>query len=194
MLFFCIGVILLLAVYALNNLLHRRSNGIHAPDGLIFSQHGEEVSRMRFGFFPSSFNGCGWIAAHNALCLLGKKPRADRIIAEFEWFGAVLGGLFGLSPLCAACFFRRRGYRTTVTLRRDKMDAAAREGTCCILYYWHGKGAHYIACRWDGSRFVGYNTGRRSTSPDDLGTSLTAMFCTEKRRARLLITLTEPTQ
>lgn len=184
---FAIGFLVL--IYWGNNLFHIPFNRKKSSHDFIFDQNTGNAAQMKLGFFKSGFNGCGWIATHNALLLLGKKPKSEKIITEYELTGAVLFGLFGISPLSVALFFRRRGYPTVISIRRRRMDSAAKEAQCSILYYWHRRGAHYIACRWDGNRFVGYNTWLNSTGPEDLGPSLEKKFSSGNRKPRVLISV-----
>ena len=158
-------------VYLGNNLVHSVYNQAKAPSGFIYDQNSGKVANLRFGFFKSSFNGCGWIATYNALILLGKKPKAEDIISEYELTGAVLCGVFGVQPYAVTHYFRFRGYKVETTYNPKKVDSVAKKHTCNILFYWHSSGAHYFATKWDGTQFVGYNVWG-STGPEYLGTSL----------------------
>lgn len=53
-----------------------------------------EVSELKYGLFPMSFNGCEVIAVYNALEYLGI-PQNIRIIRDFMKRYLVLFGLFG---------------------------------------------------------------------------------------------------
>ncbi len=144
-------------VYLGNNLVHSVYNQAKSPRGFIYDQEAEDIADLRFGFFKSSFNGCGWIATYNALILLGKNPKAEEIISEYELTGAVLGGVFGVHPFAVSNYFRMRGYKVKTTYNAQKVDEVAKEHTANILFYWHSSGAHYFATKWDGKQFVGYN-------------------------------------
>ena len=65
-----------------------------------------EGERRQMG---SSFNGCGWIAAYNALQLLGRPLPPWEIIDALEP-GVVLRGYLGLSPFALRRFFKRLGF------------------------------------------------------------------------------------
>ena len=178
-------------VYLGNNLVHSVYNQAKAPSGFIYDQNSGKVANLRFGFFKSSFNGCGWIATYNALILLGKKPKAEDIISEYELTGAVLCGVFGVQPYAVTHYFRFRGYKVETTYNPKKVDSVAKKHTCNILFYWHSSGAHYFATKWDGTQFVGYNVWG-STGPEYLGTSLSKKFHNNnKRKLGVLISISK---
>lgn len=178
-------------VYLGNNLVHSVYNQAKAPSGFIYDQNSGKAANLRFGFFKSSFNGCGWIATYNALILLGKKPKAEDIISEYELTGAVLCGVFGVQPYAVTHYFRFRGYKVETTYNPKKVDSVAKKHTCNILFYWHSSGAHYFATKWDGTQFVGYNVWG-STGPEYLGTSLSKKFHNNnKRKLGVLISISK---
>ena len=148
------------AVYVENNFLHYFYNKKMSKNmgGYIYNQNTGNASKMWFGFFRSSHNGCGWIATYNALIMLNKYVAPYKIIAEYEINGAVLGGLFGIRTNAIVSFFSLRGYKVTVTTKTSKFDSTAKKNRANIIYYWHGKGAHYVALKWQGSFFYGLNT------------------------------------
>ena len=178
-------------VYLGNNLVHSVYNQANSPSGFIYDQSSGKVANLRFGFFKSSFNGCGWIATYNALILLGKTPKAEDIISEYELTGAVLGGVFGVFPFAVANYFRVRGYKVKTTYNSKKVDSVAKNHTANILFYWHSSGAHYIATHWDGKQFIGYNVWG-SNGPESLGYSLSKKFHNnQKRKIGVLISISK---
>ena len=175
--------------YLGNNLVHSVYNQAKAPSGFSYDQDSGQAANLRFGFFKSSYNGCGWIATYNALILLGKKPKAENIISEYELTGAVLCGVFGIQPYAVTHYFRFRGYKVETTYNSKNVDSVAKKHTCNILFYWHSSGAHYFATKWDGSQFVGYNVWG-SNGPEYLGKSLSQKFHNnQKRKIGVLISI-----
>ena len=148
------------AGYRLANCLHfstnqKLSKGIW---GYIYSQYVGNASKMWFGFYRSSHNGCGWIATYNALFMLNNRMSPHMIIAEYEINGAILGGVFGIRTTSVVNFFKARGYKVTVNTNTKNFDSAAKKSRANIIYYWHGSGAHYVALKWQGTMFYGLNT------------------------------------
>ncbi len=178
-------------LYLGNNLVHSLYNQAKAPSGFIYNQNIGKVANLRFGFFKSSYNGCGWIATYNALLLLGKKPKAEEIISEYELTGAVLYGVFGIQPYAITHYFRFRGYKVTVTYNSKKFDKVAKENTANIIWYWHKSGAHYVALHWNGKKFIGYNTYNDSKGPDNWGKSISSMLASKGWTATLLVSISK---
>ena len=121
--------------------------------------------------------------------LLGKKPKAEKIISEYELTGAVLYGAFGIQPYAITHYFRFRGYKVTVTYNSNNFDKTANKNTANIIWYWHKSGAHYVALQWNGKKFIGYNTYTNSTGPDDWGNSISATLNSNGWTATLLISI-----
>lgn len=63
-------------------------------NGMINGQALGTVSRMRYGFFPMSFNGCEVISVYNALCCLGKSVPLHEVAFFMERY-KIFFGLFG---------------------------------------------------------------------------------------------------
>ena len=177
--------------YLGNNLVHSVYNQSNSPSGFIYDQESADIGKLKFGFFNSSFNGCGWIATYNALILLGKTPKAEDIISEYELTGAILGGVFGVFPFAVANYFRVRGYSVKTTYNSKKVDSVAKDHTANILFYWHSSGAHYFATKWDGTQFIGYNVWG-AKGPEYLGDSLTKQFHNNQgRKIGVLISISK---
>ncbi len=167
------GVIAAVVIaYWIAHLVNRRRNRAAEVDGLLHDQRGPSARQFRYGFFPSSHNGCGWIAAYNACRILGDDVKPAEIISDFERYGAILFGAFGTIPAALTHFFRKRGYRTDSSSKRDRFDEMAKNSTVSVLWYWHGKGAHFIAVEPDDDGFVGYNVFSNVKRPIRLGASV----------------------
>lgn len=144
--------------------------------GLIYNQNDIPREVLRYGLRPSADTGCGWVAMHNALCLLGKKTDTEELIRYLQWQLPLIHGNAGTSFWSPAVCFRKWGYETELVADRRRFDAAAKEADVCILFYrWRRKakfGAHFVALHHTQNGFVGYNTYRTSTGPDAYGESL----------------------
>ena len=149
-------------------------------DGLIYNQKKIPKGKWRYGLRSSAATGCGWIATHNALRLLGHPSEPEQLIRYYRRRFPLLNGTFGTFRPNLAGFFRRRGFHVRTVRRRREFDEAARNGGVCILYFWWRDGlrvgTHYAAVQYENGKFVGYNTYRNSTGPDPYGPSLEAFL------------------
>ena len=147
-------------------------------DGLIYNQRDIPADKWRYGFRSSAATGCGWIATHNALRLMGCKTDIDELIRYYEWQLPLIHGNAGTSFWGPALCFRTWGFPVEICADRQKFDDVANRSDVCILFYhWHKGcklGAHFIALQRTENGIVSYNTYRNSTGPDHLGSSLTA--------------------
>ena len=149
-------------------------------DGLIYNQNSIPADVHRYGFRASKDVGCGWVAVHNALHLLGKKTDIDGLIRYFERQLPLIHGNAGTSFWAPAVCFQKWGFGTELVFHRNRFDEAAKQADVCILFYrWQRKaklGAHFVALHHTENGFVGYNTYRNSTGPDLYGESLEAQI------------------
>ena len=143
---------------------------------LIYNQRNIPKNEYRYGFRASADVGCGWVATHNALRLMGYKTDIEELIRYYEWQLPLIHGNAGTSFWGPAVCFRNWGFSVEVILDRKKFDDAAKAADSCILFYrWRKKaklGAHFVALRHTDKGFVGYNTYRNSTGPDGYVESL----------------------
>lgn len=150
---------------------------------LIYNQNSIPRERYRYGLRSSAAVGCGWIATHNALALMGYQTDIPELIRYFERQLPVIHGNAGTSFWAPVPLFRKWGFPLKTSLRPSEFDALAREADACILFYrWREKwklGAHFVALREQNGSFLGYNTYRNSIGPDPYGPSLEAFL--EKR-------------
>ena len=116
---------------------------------LIYCQRKIPKNQWRYGLRSSAAVGCGWIATHNALRLLGYKTDIPKLIRYYEWQLPLIHGNAGTSFWGPAVCFRRWNFPVTVTVRRGRFDRAAKDSDVCILFYrWREKwklGAHFVA-------------------------------------------------
>lgn len=142
----------------------------------IYCQRDIPKDKWRYGLRTSAATGCGWIATYNALKLMRYKSSPKRLIEYFEKQLPLLNGNAGTFVLGPAMFFKKHGFGVKTTAKRADFDTVAKESDVCIMYFWWKKkfaiGAHFVALHHTEKGFVGYNTYRQSTGPDNYGHSL----------------------
>lgn len=149
-------------------------------EDLIYCQNAIPKEQWRYGLRSSAATGCGWIATHNALRLLGKHTDIPQLIRYFELQLPLIHGNTGTSFWGPALLMKKWGFRVAVTGRRQDFDRLAGQSDACILFYrWRRGlrlGAHFVALHKTERGFVGYNTYRNSSGPDFYGPSLDAFL------------------
>lgn len=160
---------------------------------LIYNQHHIPHDQWRYGFRPSADVGCGWIATHNALRLLGCETDIPALIRYYEWQLPLIHGNAGTSFWGPAVCFRNWGFDVTISANPHKFDALAKYSDACILFYrWQKKyklGAHFVALHHTPDGFIGYNTYRTSIGPDLYGDSLEEFLKKRKYFGCVLISI-----
>ncbi len=145
-------------------------------NNLIYNQNDIPRGQYRYGFRSSAATGCGWIATHNALHLMGYKTDIEGLIRYYEWQLPLIHGNAGTSFWGPAVCLKNWGFLVEMVFDRKKFDPAAAGADACILFYrWRRGaklGAHFVALHHTDRGFVGYNTYRTSTGPDLYGESL----------------------
>ena len=143
---------------------------------LIYNQNSIPKEQYRYGLRASAAVGCGWIATCNALALMGCRTDIPKLIRYYERQLPLIHGNAGTSFWAPVPLLKKWGFSVKTSLRPAEFDALAKEADACILFYrWREKwklGAHFVALRFTGGSFVGYNTYRTSTGPDPYGPSL----------------------
>ena len=157
---------------------------------LIYCQRDIPKNKWRYGFRSSAVTGCGWIAVHNALCLMGYQPKPEKLIKTMERQLPFIHGNFGTNLFGPALYLKRRGFSVKCYFARSKFDQKAEEADVCILYYWWREkwkfGAHFVALHHTENGFVGYNTYRNSKGADFYGESLEEFLKQRKYFATVL--------
>ena len=147
---------------------------------LIYNQREIPKEKWRYGLRSSAAVGCGWIATHNALRLMGYRTDIEKLIRYYEWQLPLIHGNAGTSFWGPALRFRQWGFPTELTANRSRFDEVAKRSDACILYYYwrekHKLGAHFVALHHTETGFVGYNTYRNSKGADLYGESLEAFL------------------
>lgn len=143
---------------------------------MICNQHDIPKDAHRYGLRASADVGCGWIATYNALRLLGCTTDIDELIRYFEWQLPLIHGNLGTAFWAPRRCFAKWGFPTKLVFDRKRFDAEARSADACILFYHWAKqgrfGAHFVALQPTREGFLGFNTFRDSTGPDNWGKSI----------------------
>ena len=162
---------------------------------LIYNQRDIPKEQYRYGLRSSAQTGCGWIATHNALQLMGYQTDIPQLIRYYEMQLPLIHGNAGTSFWGPAVCFRKWGFPVKLFTNQNQFDQAAKEADVCILFYrWHKTyqlGAHFVALHHTESGFIGYNTYRNSTGPDSYGTSLEQFLKHQKYFGCILIAITD---
>jgi len=152
-------------------------------NNLIYNQRDIPEEQWRYGLRSSAAVGCGWIATHNALRLMGYKTDIEELIRWYQWQLPLLHGNTGTSFWGPAIRMRSWGFPIETTADPREFDAMVDRSDVCILFYHWRKGAklgaHFVALHKTDDGIIGYNTYRTSTGPDRYGQSLRA-FLKEK--------------
>ena len=160
---------------------------------LIYNQNKIPRGQWRYGFRSSAATGCGWIATYNALRLMGYQTDLDQLIRYYEMQLPLIHGNAGTSFWAPAVCFKNWGFPVKLVTDRKRFDEAAKQADACILFYrWrrkHKLGAHFVALHHTRHGFVGYNTYRNSTGPDDYGESLDDFLREKNYFGCILITI-----
>ena len=160
---------------------------------LICNQNSIPKEAYRYGFRASAKTGCGWVATHNALRLMGYRADIGELIRYYEWQLPLIHGNAGTSFWGPALCFKNWGFPVKTVIDRKRFDEEARLADVCILFYrWHRKariGAHFVALHHTDRGFVGYNTYSNSTGPDLYGESLDGFLKQRKYFGCILIAI-----
>ena len=145
-----------------NNYKHNKEIQKKASTTPFLRDQREECKDIKFGFSTSDQNGCGWIAAYNAMILLGHQQQIADVVKYFDGaFRTILFGVFGVAPHAITEYFISHGFSVRANpfpfVRPFYMEERARNTRVCILLYAHNSGAHYIALRWNGAQYDVYN-------------------------------------
>ena len=102
---------------------------------LIYCQRQIPKHKWRYGLRSSAAVGCGWIAAYNALQLMGYRAEPEKLTRYYQCHVPGLNGTLGTFVLTPVRLFQKLGFEVTVTGRRAQFDALAKSSDACILFY-----------------------------------------------------------
>ena len=116
---------------------------------LIYCQRDIPREQWRYGFRSSAAVGCGWIATHNALRIMGYETDIPKLIRYYEQQLPLIHGNAGTSFWGPAVLFRQWGFPVEVSASPRHYDALVERSDVCILFYHWRKGlslgAHFVA-------------------------------------------------
>jgi len=148
---------------------------------LIDNQNRRPANQVRMGRTEGRnegwYNGCGWVAAYNALLLLDDPQHPAEIVNFFETNGGtVLGGVFGTYPSAIIDYFSHLNYDTSHILFPQltaNLDNEIKKSRVAVLAYLHTSAAHYVTVeyRQDIDMFIVYNDRFARTRSERLGFS-----------------------
>ena len=147
------------------------------PDRFINGQALGMVSRLRYGLFPMSYNGCEIIAVYNYMRLHGVKTNMADLALEIYPKGSVLMGLFGSNPYMLRHYFQKRGmseHGITDYERFKREFPKAGSAICSGCRSGNGKDASSTTSRHPFSAFI--RRSRRSKK-NSIGPGLFMLPC-----------------
>ena len=170
-----IGVVALVSIVTdevtkAGNNSHNKTAQAQLPSGFLTDQSAYDY--MRMGFFGADWNGCGWIAAYNAMIMIGRQQQAADVIRYFDKAGkTILFGTFGVAPGAIGGYLMNQGLAGKMNLvpfnMPSNIESVAKKASACILLYAHSGGAHYIAFKWNGKAYDAYNANTGTFSSID---------------------------
>lgn len=134
---------------------------------MIYNQNHIPKNKWRYGPWSSARVGCGWVAAYNALCLMGRRQPPERVIAAFERQLPLVNGTFGTQFWGPYAYLKSQGCDCTMVLNPDRYDELAQDVNI-LFYHWAQKGklgAHFICLQRTEDGYLAYNAYKNSTGP-----------------------------
>ena len=113
-----------------------------SPDGYIIRQ--KDTAHIPFGKFPSSKNGCGWIAVYNFLKADGRPADWEKIRRDLEPL-LLFGGRIGANVWVIRSYLRRRGVRLRSAVVLPQAKAITSDCRCGMILFFTGRSTHYAA-------------------------------------------------
>ncbi|MBO5036548.1 MAG: hypothetical protein J6B51_05860 [Clostridia bacterium] len=134
---------------------------------MIYTQTEKGVKNIRYGLFPSSYNGCSWIAICNALELMGEKPNRTNIKRQAESF-LPMGGLFGMPFYCFESALS--SFRIDFDISEADFERMKKDRISILWYRKKDLRAHYLLCEYlpKENVFRYFNPTFRAQPPNDL--------------------------
>ncbi|MBQ7820702.1 MAG: hypothetical protein IJ391_00265 [Clostridia bacterium] len=152
------------------NYLYNQDIDMSEYDGFINGQGVGNVAKLKYGTGTMNKNGCGVIAAYNALVQLDDRVDIRDIAAEFEADGKMLNGTFGTNPYAIGRYFESRGYSVEKVEGDRIVSGKTPKSDVYILSYWNSdkvsEALHTVAIRntSDGKIEVFNVSNKRLTS------------------------------
>lgn len=133
----------------LGRMNYKVNKTIDLGEGPVNGQGVGQVSKMRLGFFPMSYNGCELIAIYNLLLLNGKRGHKLSAIAKEMYAPAwALCGVFGSNVYVLDLYFKRHGIPCEKTVSMKEFEKRLSEKGTGIVSMWNAhhpfKGIHTV--------------------------------------------------
>ena len=110
-----------------------------SKDGYIINQN--NTNNIPYGNNISSYNGCGWIACYNLCKYLKRDMDISEVIKFLEKY-LWCNGSFGTSLNGVHKFMQSLGLSVKMLVGKKAIaNSSPRFG---IIFYFHGKGCHYV--------------------------------------------------
>lgn len=113
-----------------------------SDDGYIVNQ--SLLRGIPFGKYPSSKNGCGWVAIYNLMKALGNEKPYEEIIEALVPY-ALFRGLLGTRMPGLKKYIRGQGYAMDTSFSKADFEKLASGSQAGIIYYGTGKTYHFTA-------------------------------------------------
>ena len=113
-----------------------------SSDGYLIDQ--SKTGMLPYGNYDSSYNGCGWIAAYNALKAAGRTIPYETIRQELQR-SLMLGGLLGTNMFYLCWYLGRKGFHLRKAFTLAGAQMVSRGAVAGIVTYWTGRGIHFAA-------------------------------------------------
>ena len=140
---------------------------IEKNDGYIENQH--LYTDMSYGNKTIDFCGCEIIATYNAIYdLTGKHDISfPNMIDSFEKDGIVLSGFFGTAPRSIEDYFKKQGFKTISSSKKNEYDKIGEKSDALILTMFNDKNnimnmVHTINITKKNGGFYIHNIGYKS--------------------------------
>lgn len=115
-----------------------------SEDGYIIDQR--QTDNLSFGRYPSSRNGCGWIAAYNFLKAIDRNPNPEKTLKELERT-LLFGGRLGLHAVSLAAYLHRQNIPLQCAVTPFHAQQLAERCKAGIVLYRAGRTNHFAAFR-----------------------------------------------
>ena len=156
----------------------------------IYDQDDPSIASLPLGLGTIGDNGCAVVATYNALLDLGVHVSFYEV---YKWYCNHVSiwdgfGSNGIILGTVTQYFREHGYDTTILISwvPEQHTEYAQTADAIIMLYRYktnsGSNGHYIAYRWTGKDFFGYNTLNKMeffSSPWEYGTKGDRIFAYE---------------
>ncbi|MCM1363967.1 MAG: hypothetical protein NC122_02500 [Faecalibacterium sp.] len=148
---------------------YRHNMTINLPDDYINGQGKGEVSKMKYGFFDMSWNGCEMIAIYNAMRDIGRPNSLQQISLEMYPKSSVLCGFFGSNPYVLDKYFKMHDIPYTRTYDYNRFFNEIYSHQCGICSFWNHRllfsSLHTVMVKYIDGKITVFNKSNGRTEP-----------------------------